>query len=240
MGDFLNEERIREIWDPMYNLIKDEWQHHRNAVYPDNPWWPNYDDELGSARWWVSKRTAEMYKQLGSFFELGNSITMSINKDNTSDAAEAGVIFNNIKLTRNTFDGNFFADRKVTLEGIAPEGKVVTGWNVKTISTSGTVTDTKVDGSRYEFVMPACSSIVINAILGDASGINNIAETPWTWQKNGSQLIVMGVPVGIKVQVFDLRGMPVYSSTSDGTTITIPLNSHTLHVLKVGSKVIKL
>ena len=216
--------------------IKDEWSKHKSAAGV----WSNYDSELGSARWWVSLRTAEMYKQLSSFFELGSTITMTINKDNNSDAAEAGVIFNNVKLTRNTFDGKFFADRKVTLEGIAPEGKVVTGWNVKTISTSGTVTETKVDGSRYEFVMPACSSIVINAILANASGINNVAETQWTWQKNGSQLIVAGVSVGTKIQLFDLRGMPVYSSISDGTTIAIPLNSHTIHVLKVGSKAIKL
>ena len=238
MGDFLNNTRIREIWDPMYNMIKDEWQKHKEAAGVPN--WSNYSSELSNARNWVTKRTAEMYKQLGSFFELGNSITMSINKDNTSDAAEAGVIFNNVKLTRNTFDGKFFADRKVTLEGLAPEGKVVTGWNVKTISTSGTVTESNVDGSRYEFVMPVCSSIVINAILANASGINNIAETQWTWQKNGSQLIVTGVSVGTKVQLFDLRGMPVYSSISDGTTIAIPLNSHTIHVLKVGSEVIKL
>jgi hypothetical protein len=236
MGDFLNEKRIREIWDPMYNKIKDEWSKHKSAAGV----WANYDSELGSARWWVSLRTAEMYKQLSSFFELGSTITMTINKDNNSDAAEAGVIFNNVKLTRNTFDGKFFADRKVTLEGLAPEGKVVTGWNVKTISTSGTVTESKVDGSRYEFVMPACSSIVINAILANASGINNVAEAQWTWQKNGSQLIVTGVSVGTKIQLFDLRGMPVYSSISDGTTIAIPLNSHTIHVLKVGSKVIKL
>ena len=236
MGDFLNEKRIREIWDPMYNMIKDEWSKHKSAAGV----WSNYDSELGSARWWVSLRTAEMYKQLSSFFELGSTITMTINKDNNSDAAEAGVIFNNVKLTRNTFDGKFFADRKVTLEGIAPEGKVVTGWNVKTISTSGTVTESKVDGSRYEFVMPECSSIVINAILANASGINNVAEAQWTWQKNGSQLIVTGVSVGTKIQLFDLRGMPVYSSISDGTTIAIPLNSHTIHVLKVGSKVIKL
>ena len=236
MGDFLNEKRIREIWDPMYNKIKDEWSKHKSAAGV----WSNYDSELGSARWWVSLRTAEMYKQLGSFFKLGSSVTMTINKDNNSDAAEAGVIFNNVKLTRNIFDGKFFADRKVTLEGVAPEGKVVTGWNVKTISTSGTVTETNVDGSRYEFIMPECSSIVINAILANASGINNIAETQWTWQKNGSQLIVTGVSVGTKIQLFDLRGMPVYSTISDGTTIAIPLNSHTIHVLKVGSEVIKL
>jgi hypothetical protein len=181
-----------------------------------------------------------MYKQLESLFKLGSSITMTINKDNTSDAAEAGVIFNNVKLTRNIFDGKFFAGRKVTLEGIAPEGKVIAGWNVKTVSTSGTVTDTKIDGAHYEFVMPSCSSLVINAILSEASGINNVDKTQWTWQKDGSRLLVMGVPAGTKIQLFDLRGMPVYSSTSDGSTVSIPLQSRQIYVLKVGAKAIKL
>ena len=115
------------------------------------------------------------------------------------------------------------------------------GWSVKTVSTSGTVSTKTVDGSRYEFDMPECSSLVINAIIGDPSGINgNLAETTWTWQKSDSQLVLMRVPAGTKVQLFDLRGMPVYSAVADGSDITIPLNSHNLHVLKVGSKAIKL
>ena len=237
MGDFLNNTRIREVWDPMYNMIKDEWQKHKEAAGV----WSNYTSELGNARNWVTKRTAEMYKQIGNYFKLGNSINFTINKDTNSDAADAGVVFNGVKLSRNVFDGKFFANRKVTLEGIAPEGKVVSGWSIKTISTSGLVTDSTAVGDRYEFNMPACSSMAINAILSEASGINgNLAETSWTWLKSGSQLVVMGIPVGTKIQLFDLRGMPVYSSISDGTTVTIPLNSRTIHVLKVGSKVIKL
>ena len=239
MGDFLNEKRIREIWDPMYNKIKDEWQKHRDTIY-DNPWWPNYNDELNNARKWVSKRTAEMYKQLSSFFKLGSQITMTINKDNTTDAAEAKVVFNNVPLTRNTFDGKFFANRKVTLEATAPEGKVVTGWKIKSVSSDGTVTDTQVDGARYEFVMPACNSYSINAILGASTGISSNEETPWTWQKSGNKLVLMRVPAGTKVQVFDLRGMPVFSAIAKGSDITIPLTSGKIHVLKVGSKAIKL
>ena len=240
MGDFLNEKRIREVWDPMYNMIKDEWQKHRDNIY-DNPWWPIYNDELGNARRWVSKRTAEMYKQIGSYFKLGNSIKLTINKESNSDATDAGVVFNGVKLSRNVFEGNFFAGRKITLEGTAPEGKTVTGWSIKTISSSGQVTDSTTVGARCEFMMPACNSMAINAVLGEASGINgNLAETPWTWLKSGSQLVVMGIPVGTKIQLFDLRGMPVYSSIADGTTVTIPLNSRTIHVLKVGSKVVKL
>ena len=73
----------------------------------------------------------------------------------------------------------------------------------------------------------------------DYFGRTMVAAMP-TNVKIGVVAVAMGVPVGTKIQLFDLRGMPVYSSISDGTTVTIPLNSRTIHVLKVGSEVIKL
>ncbi|MBR1409696.1 MAG: CotH kinase family protein [Prevotella sp.] len=237
MGDFMNEKGTRKVWDPMYDLIKTEYPNHRKLV---NQWWPNYGEELTQARKWITQRTSNFYNQLGSFFELGSPIPFTINKDNNSDAAEAAVLFNDIPLSENTFEGKFFANQTVTLKGSAPEGKVVTGWNVRTITSNGTITTEKIDGSVYEFVMPACSSLAINAILGEASGINNLSEAPWTWHKSGSQLVVSGVPAGTKVQLFDLRGMTVYSAESDGYDIVIPLTTGKLYVLKVGSKAIKL
>ena len=239
MGDFLNEKRIREIWDPMYNMIREEWKRHRSTVY-DNPWWPNYDNELGNARSWVYKRTAEMYKQLGNFFKLGNTISMTVNVDNANDDAGAKIMFNGVPLTRNTFNGKFFANRKVTLEGTTTEGKSVVGWNVKTVTSSGEINDKKVDGARYEFTMPQCSSLAISAILGETSGISNISDSPWTWQKYESQLVLISVPAGTKVQLFNLRGMPIYSATAEGSDITIPINSRSIYLLKVGAKTIKL
>ena len=237
MGDFMNEKGTRKVWDPMYDLIKTEYPNHRKLV---NQWWPNYGEELTQARKWITQRTSNFYNQLGSFFELGSPIPFTINKDNNSDAAEATVLFNDIPLSENTFEGKFFANQTVTLKGSAPEGKVVTGWNVRTITSNGTITTEKIDGSVYEFVMPACSSLAINAILGEASGINKLSEAPWTWHKSGSQLVVSGVPAGTKVQLFDLRGMAVYSAESDGYDIVIPLTTGKLYVLKVGSKAIKL
>jgi len=236
MGDFLNDKRIREIWDPMYNLIRNEWPSHKKAANV----WSNYDNELKNARNWVSRRTAEMYKQLGSFFKLGSTITMTVNIDNASNDTGARIVFNGVPLTRNTFSGKFFAGRKVTLDGTASEGKAVVGWNVKTVTSAGETNETKAEGSRYEFTMPQCSSLTISAILGGTSGISNMPDTPWTWQKYESQLVLMRVPAGTKVQLYNLRGMPVYSATADGSDITIPVNSRNIYLLKVGSRTIKL
>ena len=237
MGDFLNSARIREIWDPMYEMMRPEWKKHQETIY--NPWWPNIDDETGKIRTWLLKRTDEMYKQLGNTFSIGSPIKLTITTDPSSED-EADITVNGVPLTRNTFDGKFFANRTLILEATAPEGKVVSGWKVKTTSSNGSVNNTEVKGARYEFTMPTCKSLAINPILGDATGISNVDEDNWIWQKSGKQLTLTGVPAGTKIQLYDLRGMSIYTALSDGSTVTITLPTNQLHVLKVGAKTVKL
>ena len=235
MGDFLNENRIREIWDPMVNMIKGEWTRHKKAA----GLWSNYDSELGSARWWVSRRTAEMYKQLGSQFSLGSPILMTINKS-VEEAASMSITFNGVPLTRGTFDGKFFANRTINLEGVAPEGKYIAGWDIITKSSSGSETR-QIDGEVCSIMMPECTSLTINVRLGAGlTGINNVCEQEWIWHKDGRQLVLNGVPAGTKVQLYDLRGILLHTVVASGGEIVLPLNANALHVLKVGSKVIKL
>ena len=239
MGDFLNERGIRAVWDPMYNLMKGEWQRHRSTVY-DNPWWPNYDDELRNARSWVNKRTAQVYKHLGNQYDLGTPITMTINHDEAADAGSLGVTFNGIPLTEGIFNGKFFANRTVTLEGVPSDGGLsVQGWDIVIKSNNGT--ETKLfNGERCTFQMPVCNSIAINAIRGISDGIDTVAESDWTWQRHGDMLTLTGVPAGTSVLLYDMRGILLRSVTSDGSEITLPVNAGNLHVLRVGDKTIKL
>ena len=227
MGDFLNEKSVRAIWDPMYAMIKDEWKRHRSVVY-DNPWWPIFDDEQRYARNWLSKRTNEMYKQLGKQYDLGTPIPMTVNQD-LEDASALDVTFNGVPLTKGVFNGKFFADRSITLEGEAPEGQVISG------------TDTRqIDGERCALLMPQCTNLAINAILRKSTGIDTLSKPSWTWQRDGDRLILSGVPVGTQVKLYDLKGILLRTVTSDGSEIILPLTAATLHVLRVGAKTVKL
>ena len=51
MGDFLNEKGVRAIWDPMYELVKDELLIHRDELNPPNPWswWGGGNNEKNNA-----------------------------------------------------------------------------------------------------------------------------------------------------------------------------------------------
>jgi hypothetical protein len=237
MGDFLNEKSVRAIWDPMYTMIKDEWKRHRSVVY-DNPWWPIFDDEQRYARNWLSKRTNEMYKQLGKQYDLGTPIPMTVNQD-LVDASALDVTFNGVPLTKGVFNGKFFADRSITLEGQAPEGQVISGWTIVTKSSSGTDTR-QIDGERCALLMPQCTNLAINAILSKSTGIDTLSKPSWTWQRDGDRLILSGVPVGTQVKLYDLKGILLRTVTSDGSEIILPLTAATLHVLRVGAKTVKL
>ena len=180
MGDFLNEKGVRAIWDPMYNLLMGEWKRHRDAVY-NNPWWPNYDDELRSSRNWLSQRTAEMYKHIGSQFSLGSPIPLTINVENSEEDL-VGLTFNDVPLTKNSFDGKFYFTRAIRLENNNDE-RPITGWRIAETK-SGSTTTREISGSTLSLEMPACSKLAITAIVGTPDGIGTITTLPDLSQGN--------------------------------------------------------
>lgn len=177
MGDFLNEEGVRAIWDPMYELAKAELLVHRDELNPPSPWgwWggnneDNIKNEVKNVQNWLHQRHDAFIKQMTDYYKLGTAISMTINKD-VEGAEDTGIRFNGIKLSKGTFDGKFFQNRAITLEGDPESDKVVTGWK---IVTNGSNTE-EVQGSRLEMVMPQCSSLAITALI-ETNGIRTISN----------------------------------------------------------------
>ena len=178
MGDFLNEKSVCEIFDSMYELVYDELLVHKNELNPPSPWgwgWggsneDNIKNDAKSIRDWLSKRDNAFIKQMADFYKLETAISMTINKD-VEGAEDTGICFNGVKLTKGTFDGKFFQDRAITLEGDPESDKVVTGWK---IVTNGSNTE-EVQGSRLEMVMPQCTSLAITALI-ETNGIRTISN----------------------------------------------------------------
>ena len=238
MGDFMNAKGTRAVWDPMYDLIKTEYPYHRKLI---NQWWPNYNDELNNARNWVSTRTASFYQQLADYYHLGTPTVLAVNKEvNAEELAAVAITFNGIKLTEGTFDGKFFANRTVTLSGSPVNGKQVTGWNIRQVGTNGTVTTAQAQGASYSFYMPTCNNLAINAILGEADGIDDIAARSWTWTVNDRQLSLQGVADQTPVRLYDMSGIQLWQGRPTDGNVTIPLGRGRFYLLKVGDKTTKL
>ena len=165
MGDFMNLRGTREVWDPMYEMIKYEYPYHRKLF---NQWWPNYNTELSNAHTWLQKRTEIFSRQLADFYELGTLINMTVNT-NVKDAATGDFSFNGIRLSKGTFDGKYLTGRKITIESGQESLLNVTAWRV---ITDGKLVD--YPGSKLELTTPQCKSLIIYALVDDASGIHEI------------------------------------------------------------------
>lgn len=170
MGDFLNYDHIwSEIWSPMYDRIKFEYPYHRKMI---NEWWPNYNDEINSAKNWLKKRVDFFYDHLADYYKLGKAIKLEINKDLTdTELADIEIEMNGVKLSKSAFNGKFHQGREVRLSG-----KNVAAWTVSTVSSNGTVENKVYQGAELKFEMPNCKSVSIKATLGDPAGIDQIAD----------------------------------------------------------------
>ena len=176
MGDFLNEQGISAVWNPMYEIIKYEYPHHRKLI---NQWWPNYADEISSARRWLSQRTDLFYSQLASYYQLGTPVPLTLTtaaNSSLSEGDKATITFNGITLSEGTFSGRFFANRQMTLEGAGSGSREVVGWNLQLIR-NGSSTTSRVDGPLLSMRMPQCDRLIIQPILGERSGISTVAAS---------------------------------------------------------------
>ncbi len=180
MGDFLNYNGTWEVWEPMYKLIKTEYPNHRKLI---NEWWPNYNSELSNAQNWLKNRTSSFYTQVADYYSLGTPIITDVNKQMADTSlTNITITFNGIPLSKGRFDGKFFPNREVTIEGnptLDEEGnpidtRIVTGWTV--ITYSGTTDVQHIDGSICRFTMPASANrVAINATFGQSDGLESIS-----------------------------------------------------------------
>ena len=169
MGDFLNERGTREVWDPMYEMIKYEYPNHRKLF---NPWWPNYSDELSSARSFIAKRANYFYDMVADYYGAGKPSVLKVNS-NTDETELEGVTIkmNGIELSRPIFDGKYYTGKELTVEGNAERVK---GWTVTTVT--GTKKETKeVEGESYTFTMTNATSTTIEAILKDDTSVGGVS-----------------------------------------------------------------
>ena len=169
MGDFLNERGTRAVWDPMVEMIRQEFPYHKKAVNG----WINYDEELKNARRWVAERTDYFYQQLADFYHCGTPTLLTVNKDIPSEKlADVTISMNKIPLSQPVFDGQFFSGSEVILRAEGG-GQPVKGWQMVQVNDDGSQSERMVDGEQYAFTMPSCRSLMVNALF-ETSGIHTI------------------------------------------------------------------
>lgn len=175
MGDFLNFNRIwNELWQPMYQETNAEYSGYHRPLY--NRWWPNYSEELYSAKLWLSRRPAFFIEQIAGQYGLGTPAEMTINASlQEQDTLGMRLTFNGIGVTRPVWDGRFYRNRQITLSAEAGEGKTVTGWDLRYTDEYGKLHQNQMQGSTASFTIPSdCKALAVNAIVERATSLEAV------------------------------------------------------------------
>lgn len=250
MGDFMNAEGTGAMMDEILDEALEEFVAHRNKY---NSWGNNRNDilnkfenakkwlagyeEQGWGGWWgggqttVHKPRADYFlDHLNQQYKLGTAIPVTVNKG-VSELPDS-VFINGIKLSKGVFDGKLFPNRQYTITAIAPEGKVIKGWKVN---------GQESEGSELKFSLEAgLNKMTIEAILGEGTGIQSVATASWSWKRTVGGISISNVPAGLKVSLYDLRGVQLSEAISNGSDILLPAASGQLFILKVGSESVKI
>jgi hypothetical protein len=262
MGDFMNAEGTGATMDAILDEALEEFVAHRNKYNSGGGWggWQtdNRADILNkfenakrwlsgytetSYNWWTGKEETRVVPSRNDYFldhmssqwKLGTAIPVTVNKDVT-DLPDS-VVVNDIALSEGIFDGKLFPNRQYVITGKAPEGKAIKGWKVTKDGKSNTI-----NNSELALTLEAgIKSVSIEAILGDETGISTASVQPlWQWKRTVGGVNVSDVPAGQKVSLYDLRGVLLSESVSDGSDIFLPATSGKLYILKVGSESVKI
>lgn len=168
MGDFLNGTVLASDLDEMTAVIRSEYKHHRKLF---NERWPNYDEEVTKAKNWARNRTTFFYNHLAERLKLGKAVPVTIDRERSDNLK---ITVNDVPLSGRSFDGRFFAGRKLTLKGETDEpDRVVTKWRIH--ASGAAQTDVELSGASVEYTIPSsATSVTISSVTGEGSGINEV------------------------------------------------------------------
>ncbi len=186
MGDFMNGKGTGATIDLIKAEAMEEFVAHRDKYNPGwgGMWKPDNRAEItnkfNDAKKWAEGRPDNFYKHIGNQWKLGSPVVLKV----TSSKSVTGVTVNGIKLSDNTFDGKFFANRDLTLTATAMEGKEIVGWKL-----TGGRNET-VNGSELNITMTS-KALTIEPIVGTATGIKTV-ENRESMTKDAAVYDLMG------------------------------------------------
>ena len=183
MGDFMNGKGTGEMIDSIKEKALDEFVAHRVEI-PSKVGINNEQDIIDNfenAKKWVAggytvnewghtttynSRSDYFYDYIRQQWNLGDAIPVTINNDMDDAEVPDNVLVNNIKLTKGVFDGKFFKNRNITLEGNTNDGSniYVEKWEIKTTANNQETTSYSTNAT-YNFNVPSCTKLSINAIV---------------------------------------------------------------------------
>ncbi|MBD5323058.1 MAG: hypothetical protein HDS01_09880 [Bacteroides sp.] len=170
MGDFLHKKIFYKYIDEMNDAIAEEYIIHRQHLGLEEFDRPEHTKFV---KWWFDGRRTFFYDHIAEFFELGTPRRITIDAGRSDDIK---LTINGVPLRYRDFDGSYFEDKDLNIEGVCPEGLQVAGWNV-TVTKDGKQTTTRFDTPTLNLKIPECESVAIQSLTA-ISALDEISFSP--------------------------------------------------------------
>lgn len=161
IGDFLSYEVVWALWKEMYKLIEVEYPIYR-ALYGYD--WSRYKSELNFAENWMKNRASHFLTELKEMYNLGNIITLSINKNLTDaqlDSLDVRVC--DVPITHAQWEGQFFAGEEITLQ-LNKIDADSTLWHVEISYNDSTLEESYIAGNDTLALPLTCQQVTLTAV----------------------------------------------------------------------------
>lgn len=174
IGDFLNLDAVWPMWEEMYEEIREEYPHHRKLY---NQWWPNYQNELSSAKQWLRERPNYYLNQLRNQYSLGALMQLSINDELPATVQEGlGLTVSGVRISRGAWDGQFFADRSIVLQATPQPGAFlrINGWEVRYTENGKIRAERQMVNPCVVSIPANCTRVSAQAIVTTTTGFDDV------------------------------------------------------------------
>ena len=181
----------------------------------------------------MTKRTAYMYVHLKNYFNLGSIVSVRVNTASITPS-EVEIDFNENKLSRSVFKGNFYQNREIRLSGKSTnEAKQVSGWKV-TKTVNGVQTTETVTGKSLTYTAPTnCTNLVIDPLLEASTGIESNQNDDWRIIKESDGIRLTDIPLDAQVTLYSVNGQILFSESVDSNDMKIEISTHGTYIVKV-------
>ena len=124
LGSIYSPSVVTQTIDSLASAIRDEFAYHAKRWNFTN----NFEKYVSNFKSFGEKRATTVYTQLKNYFTLSNPVAVRV----SSDAKDATLTFNGVKIPDGTFNGNYFDGKSITLKAEAPKGYTFVEWKDKT------------------------------------------------------------------------------------------------------------
>lgn len=226
MGDYLSGEAGGAMIDSVKNMLAFEYPYHREQYASYNTW-VNWTEEVNNMKSFMYTRTAYLYDtHLRNFFNLGVSVPTTVNLS-LKNSQSLVVYFNNNLLSKGKFNGKFYQGREIKLKASSKlSNRIVAGWLLTTTVDNQETTDTVPSDSLNYLIPVGCTSISIEAILGETTAINPLTQLNPNVQLMLFKGFLLGenLPLNSTLVISDVSGRILFHVSNLENTCRIPFD----------------